>query len=65
VPWADGGSTAIDNLAFLCPRHHVEVTEGTWEIEMVDGVPWARPPAWAYPDRPLLRNAAHPNASAA
>jgi hypothetical protein len=65
VPWADGGSTDIDNLALVCPRHHVEVTEGTWEVELVDGVPWARPPRSAYPDRPLLRNATHRSPRAA
>jgi hypothetical protein len=26
---------------------------------MINGVPWVRPPAWAHPSRPLLRNAAH------
>src|SRR3954466_4170049 len=59
VPWLDGGSTDIDNLVLACPRHHVEVTDGTWEIEMIDGVPWARPPGWVHPGRPLLRNASH------
>jgi hypothetical protein len=59
VPWADGGPTDIENLVFVCPRHHVEVTDGTWEIEIVDGVPWARPPGWVHPGRPLLRNASH------
>jgi hypothetical protein len=59
VPWADGGSTDIDNLVIVCPRHHVELTDGTWEIEMIDGVPWARPPGCVHPARPLLRNASH------
>jgi hypothetical protein len=59
VPWLDGGATDIDNLVFVCPRHHVEVTDGTWEVAMIDGVPWARPPGWAHPGRPLLRNASH------
>jgi hypothetical protein len=64
VPWVDGGRTDIDNLVFACPRHHVEVTDGTWEIEMIDGVPWARPPGWVHPGRPLLRNASHRAATA-
>jgi hypothetical protein len=60
IAWADGGATDIDNLVFACPRHHFEITDGTgWEIEMIDGVPWVRPPAWAHPGRPLLRNATH------
>jgi hypothetical protein len=65
APWADGGATDIDNLVLVCPRHHVEVTEGTWDVQMVNAVPWARPPAWALPTRPLLRNATHHGAAAA
>ncbi|HYJ76182.1 MAG TPA: HNH endonuclease signature motif containing protein, partial [Kineosporiaceae bacterium] len=59
VAWADGGPTDIDNLVLTCPRHHAEITDGTWEVEMIDGVPWATPPAWSHPGRPLLRNAGH------
>jgi hypothetical protein len=59
IPWADGGRTDIDNLVLVCPRHHVEVTDGTWQLQMIHGVPWTRPPAWAHPTRPLLRNASH------
>src|SRR4051794_41477547 len=44
---------------FPLPRHHIEVTDGTWHLTMINGVPWARPPAWAHPTRPLLRNASH------
>jgi Domain of unknown function (DUF222) len=58
--WVDGGGTDITNLALLCPRHHTEVHDGgSWQIEMIRGVPWVRPPAWAHPTRPLLRNTAH------
>jgi hypothetical protein len=63
--WADAGRTDIDNLVLACPRHHIDVTDGTWELEMIDGVPWARPPAWAHPGRPLLRNASHHSPTAA
>ena len=59
VPWVDGGQTDIDNLVLVCLRHHIEITDGTWEVQMIDGVPWAGPPAWAHPTRPLLRNASH------
>ncbi len=65
TPWTDHGDTNIDNLALLCPRHHAEVTDGTWEIQMLHGVPWARPPAWAHPTRPLLRNTSHHGRAAA
>ena len=66
VAWADGGPTDIDNLVLTCPRHHIEITDGTWGIEMIDGVPWVRPPAWVDPTRPLLRNTTHqPHGTAA
>jgi HNH endonuclease len=59
--WADGGRTDITNLTLLCPRHHSEVHDRTssWQIIMIHGVPWVRPPAWAHPHRPLLRNTTH------
>ena len=58
--WAHGGSTDVDNLALVCTRHHNELhNRGGWELQMIDGTPWARPPAWAYPARPLLRNTTH------
>lgn len=58
--WVDGGATDLTNLVMLCALHHVEITKpGHWQIEMIRGVPWARPPAWVNPARPLLRNATH------
>ncbi len=57
--WADGGGTDITNLVLVCAGHHVEIGDGTWEVQMINGVPWTRPPAWAHPARPLLRNAGH------
>jgi Domain of unknown function (DUF222)/HNH endonuclease len=60
VAWADGGSTNLDNLVMLCPRHHSEIHDGDgWQIEMLQGIPWVRPPAWVDPTRPLLRNTTH------
>jgi hypothetical protein len=59
IPWEDGGATDLDNLVLVCARHHVEVHHGTWDIEMHDGAPWVRPPAWVDRTRPLLRNALH------
>jgi hypothetical protein len=30
------------------PRHHTEIHDDTtWQIHIIDGVPWVRPPAWA------------------
>ena len=31
VPWAEGGSTDLDNLVLLCHRHHWMVHEGGWQ----------------------------------
>ncbi len=67
VPWTEGGPTDLDNLALLCFRHHAEVTatgsgdvaRDGWQIEMVAGVPWVRPPSWVDVRRPQLRNAVH------
>ena len=56
IPWAGGGPTDLDNLALACVRHHTEIGQGTWEIEMINGVPWVRVPSWIDRARPLLRN---------
>ena len=57
VWWSRGGPTDLDNLALLCPRHHTDVhTSGGWTLEMIDGVPWARPPTWIDAKRRLIRN---------
>jgi hypothetical protein len=67
MAWAEGGRTDMDNLVFLCARHHSEIHDGdSWQIEMINGLPWVRPPVWAHPTRPLLRNTTHrPTGSAA
>jgi hypothetical protein len=54
--WSKGGRTDVDNLALLCPRHHADVHAGIWTVEMRDGLPWARPPTWADPQRRWRRN---------
>ncbi|HVN13624.1 MAG TPA: DUF222 domain-containing protein, partial [Kineosporiaceae bacterium] len=60
TPWAAGGGTDVPNLVLLCPRHHSEIDiDDTWQIHMIDGVPWVRPPRWAHHDQPLLRNTTH------
>jgi hypothetical protein len=63
VPWTEGGPTDLDNLALLCIGHHIGITtddtDTGWQIHMREGVLWARPPSWADPARPLLRNAVH------
>jgi hypothetical protein len=57
--WEHLGATDLDNLALVCGRHHTEVHQGTWELQVVDGIPWVRLPSWVDRTRPLLRNAAH------
>jgi hypothetical protein len=57
--WTRGGPTDLDNLALVCGRHHTEIHQGTWELQMIDGIPWVRPPRWLDPARRLLRNATH------
>ena len=56
TPWAAGGPTDLDNMTLLCVRHHTETGQGTWEIGMINGVPWVRVPSWIDRNRPLLRN---------
>jgi hypothetical protein len=54
--WSKGGRTDVENLALLCPRHHAAVHAGIWDLDMRDGLPWARPPTWADPGRRWRRN---------
>ncbi|WP_051737320.1 HNH endonuclease signature motif containing protein [Pseudonocardia halophobica] len=54
--WSKGGSTCLENLVLLCPRHHRLVHRGEWTIMMEDGLPVFHPPWWAggRPSRNLL-----------
>jgi hypothetical protein len=54
--WRHGGTTDLANLALLCQRHHSAVHAGHWDIIMIQGQPWARPPAWIDAQRRLIRN---------
>ncbi|TXR58009.1 HNH endonuclease signature motif containing protein [Quadrisphaera setariae] len=45
VEWQAGGPTDVDNGVLLCPRHHLQVGMGVWEVRVVDGVSQVRPPA--------------------
>ena len=40
--WSDGGSTAVQNLALICSRHHHELHNEKWRVRMVDGIPEVR-----------------------
>jgi hypothetical protein len=65
VPWEQGGATDLTNLASACPRHHQEIHAGLWLVEMHDGIPWVRPPAWIDPERRWMRNLHHHTRTAA
>ena len=57
--WSRGGPTDIDNLALACGRHHTEIHQGDWHLQITDGVCWVTPPTWIDPRQRPLRNAAH------
>ncbi len=46
-----GGATHTDNGVLLCWFHHRSLDSSGWEIRMIRGVPWTRPPAWLDPAR--------------
>jgi hypothetical protein len=49
----------VENLALLCPVHHTAVHARVYVLEMRDGVPWVRLPAWVDYRRPWLKNLTH------
>jgi hypothetical protein len=57
--WRDGGLTNINGLALVCGRDHTLIHLGVWDLTMIDGLPWARPPRWIDPRRRLIRNTLH------
>jgi hypothetical protein len=40
----------------VCPRHHTDIHAGIWSLEIINGIPWARPPTWIDPQRRPMRN---------
>ncbi|WP_143447966.1 HNH endonuclease signature motif containing protein [Kineosporia sp. R_H_3] len=63
--WEHGGRTDLHNLVSLCPAHHQQVHAGLWAIELLDGIPWVRPPSWIDPQRRRTRNLHHQTHAAA
>uniref|UniRef100_UPI001179C001 HNH endonuclease signature motif containing protein n=1 Tax=Kineosporia sp. R_H_3 TaxID=1961848 RepID=UPI001179C001 len=63
--WEHGGRTDLHNLVSLCPNHHQQVHAGLWVIELLDGIPWVRPPSWIDPERRRTRNLHHQTHAAA
>ncbi|MFD7158552.1 DUF222 domain-containing protein [Kribbella sp. NPDC059898] len=47
--WVDGEPTAVDNLALLCRRHHVDLHNDRWTITITNGKVQVARPAWADP----------------
>ncbi|MGQ7294972.1 DUF222 domain-containing protein [Quadrisphaera sp. KR29] len=56
LEWVAGGPTDVGNGVLLCPRHHLQVGMGVWEVRVVGGVPQVRPPATVDPLRRWLVN---------
>ena len=56
VEWIDGGKTDVAHMCLLCKYHHRHFEQCGWQVEMVDGLPFWRPPTWIDPERRPLRN---------
>ena len=64
IPWWNGGKTALENLALVCPHHHnlIEPTRDgppgrRWELRIgADGVPEVLPPDYYDPTRTPRRH---------
>ncbi|MFJ8963078.1 DUF222 domain-containing protein [Lentzea sp. NPDC102401] len=55
--WSEGGETNAANLTLLCRRHHDLAHQSEWQVQMLDGVPAFRPPAFIDPLRRPRTNA--------
>ncbi|MFG1905054.1 DUF222 domain-containing protein [Kribbella sp. NPDC048928] len=49
IHWADGGITAVSNLALLCKRHHIDLHSGHWQIRILNGTVQVTRPTWSTP----------------
>ncbi|MFD3402773.1 DUF222 domain-containing protein [Kribbella sp. NPDC058693] len=49
ISWLDGGPTAVNNLALLCKRHHLDLHSGHWQIRILNGVVHVTNPTWTNP----------------
>ena len=59
TPWSQGGQTNLDNGVLLCSYHHHYIHTGTWQIDIIDNVPWLIPPLWVDNQQRPLRNTVH------
>ncbi|HUH52808.1 MAG TPA: DUF222 domain-containing protein [Microbacteriaceae bacterium] len=51
IEHSKGGETHTDNGVMLCYWHHRNLDRNGWNIKMIDGAPWVRPPKWIDPQR--------------
>jgi len=58
-PWADGGTTDLDNTTLLCGFHHREHTKRGWTVRITHGLPEWTPPRWIDPQQIPRRNNTH------
>ena len=59
IPWADGGTTDLENLTLACGFHHREHTKRGWSVRMTKGIPEWIPPRWLDPQQSRRRNTTH------
>ncbi|WP_145808293.1 HNH endonuclease signature motif containing protein [Kribbella amoyensis] len=52
IHWANGGKTALTNLALLCKQDHHQVHRGNYILEMHQGRPRATTGPWTTPTTP-------------
>ncbi|SDL31909.1 HNH endonuclease [Lentzea albidocapillata subsp. violacea] len=57
--WSEGGKTNAANLVLLCRRHHDLMHHSEWQIQMAEGLPTFRPPAFIDPNRRPRTNPLH------
>jgi hypothetical protein len=57
VHWADGGVTAVHNMALLCDHHHRVIHYDGWTVRISEnGLPEFTPPRWIDPAQvPIAR----------
>ncbi|TQJ05870.1 uncharacterized protein DUF222 [Amycolatopsis cihanbeyliensis] len=65
LEWANGGPTALHNLALLCWFHHNLVHHTEWQVRMRNGLPEFLPPSFLDPERRPRRNLLHRQGTAA
>jgi hypothetical protein len=58
-PWAEGGTTDLDNTTLLCGFHHREHAKRGWTVRLVHGMPEWIPPRWIDPQHVPRRNNTH------